>query len=292
MAFNTPILDFNKGGAPAPAAPAAPQFAGANALQQYAVPAPPGAPAGPDYLAAFNQSLGASRSAIQSQLQGALQDIAHSQGLSQQAIGLMPGQLNALYGQAQGQINNDAGFLDQQLKGSGVLSGFTMPSQGAFMQPVQAALANTQAYNQAEVPLLQLGANDSFAKLRSQANNAAIGAQESLNSEDRNALASLAGNQMQNQAAQQNAYYNALVNAAQAQQNYQYGLSTNAANSANQLALYQQENGNQAKSPYLTTDAGNYSAAKLALLKGDAKGFQAIAKRDPGAAAAAASGQF
>lgn len=236
--------------------PGLPQNALSASAMLPGIPPPPGAAAGPDYLSMFNQSLGQSRSAIQSQLQAALGDIANSQGRANQAIGQMPGQLNALYGAAQGQMNSDAGYLQQQLNGSGALSGFTMPSQGAYMQPVHAALSNTEAYNQGEVPLLQLGANDSFAKLRSSANQAAIGAQESLNSEDRNALAGFAGNQMQNQQAMSMAQYNALIGQSQAAQQNQYVLGQQA----NQAAL---ANSQATQSPYLTTDAGNYSQAQL-----------------------------
>jgi len=272
-----------------------PMFMGSptNALQAFSIPPPPGAPAGPNYMNQFQQSLGASRSAIQAQLQSALGDIANSQNLSMQAIGQMPGQLNALYGAAQNQMNSDAGFLQNSLDSSGVLSGFKMPSQQAFMEPVQAALANTQAYNLGEVPLLQLGAQDSFNKLRSQANNAAISAQESLNSEDRNALASMASAQMQDQAQMQNAYYNGLISAAQAAQNNQYALGQGSANTANQLALWQAENPNAGQpSPYLTSDAGNYASALRYLAKQDWTDIAKLQKIDPGAVAAALSGKL
>jgi hypothetical protein len=124
-------------------------FLGALAAQQSA------------YEQALNEGMASARANIQSQLGSVLGDISHREGLAHEAIGTLPGQLNAIYQPATAQV----GALANQLTAAQDASGLThfMPS-AEISAPITAAMTQSLASRQSDVPLLNIAAQAAFAK--------------------------------------------------------------------------------------------------------------------------------
>lgn len=133
--------------------PAAPAAAPAPALPQPEI----------DYMSAFQSALGASRAGVERQFTMANADIAQREGLTNQAVGQLPGQLSSIYQQGDANLMLGAKGLDDAQKASGLAS---YMSAGAQMQPLAAARTNDLSGRQADVPLLRLATQTEFNRQR------------------------------------------------------------------------------------------------------------------------------
>lgn len=122
------------------------------------------------YSAAFQGALNTARGNISQQLGTALADIQQSQQHAQNALGQLPGQVNAVYGQTQGTTNNALAQMAQAQRNSGMTP---LMDTAAFMAPEQAAIAGSHAAQLANQPLLQQGIEQQVANRRAQAQLAA-----------------------------------------------------------------------------------------------------------------------
>jgi len=122
------------------------------------------------YSNAFQSALNTARGNIQQQLGTALGDIQQSQMHAQNALGQLPGQVNAAYAQTQGTTNNALAALTQAQQRAG---NNPLMDASAFMAPEQAAIAGSQAAQLANQPLLNQGIEQMVANRRAQAQLAA-----------------------------------------------------------------------------------------------------------------------
>lgn len=127
-----------------------------NAGTGYAAPTP--AAAAPaklgDYASQYEQSLAASRADIEHQIGSALADINAKEGRSQQAVGLLPGELKGIYAAGNAGLDQNAAALDSAQKASGLTS---FMGAGAQLAPLRSAVAADSAARQADIPLLNIG---------------------------------------------------------------------------------------------------------------------------------------
>lgn len=166
--------------------------------QQYAKPKPAGGllanagegPGGGSYADAFNASLARSRSGIEQQFQSALQDISQREGLANQAVGLLPGQVQGVYDRGDANLTQAQGALDSAQQAANLTS---YAPASAQMAPILAARGQDLAARQADVPLLQLGTQQAFSQQRGSLNQARLGAMGDLDSEERSFTAQRAG---------------------------------------------------------------------------------------------------
>lgn len=192
---------------PAPAPAPAPAAAPPSALSAATAPQ-----AAPDYMALYQQGLQQAKSGISQRLQGDLGYIQQQQGLAGQAIGQLPGGINAAYGQAQTSDQNAENAITAAQKSSGV--GSLMPL-GSYMAPVNAAIAGTQTADLQNVPLLQVAASQQADQERAAAMQGASQDQSALQAQQQD---------FYNQMAQQQAAAKASTDQSngQALQNFVY----------------------------------------------------------------------
>lgn len=128
-----------------------------------AAPAGIAAPGATNYADEYQKALAASSAGIANQFHMALSDIAQREGMANQAVGLLPGQLNDVYNASGANMLNGAASLDAAQKASG-LSSF-MPA-GAQMTPLSAAMGENKATAMSGVPLLALAVKTQMANER------------------------------------------------------------------------------------------------------------------------------
>lgn len=139
---------------------------------------PPGMPPVDDqYVKQFQQNLAASRAQVQRQYDAALADINASEGRATQAVQQMPGMLQGIYGPAAAQIDTDTKNALAAQQGQHLQS-FAGVDQGAT--PVRAAMTSSEASRKADVPLLQLGTQQTFATQRGGLDQARLRAEADL----------------------------------------------------------------------------------------------------------------
>lgn len=143
--------------------------------------APTENPADPnvDYQAAYQAALGESQANIEAQYSAALAELANREGIANQAIDQLPGNLNAIYEPAQASMNQTSQALYQAQQASG-LTPF-LP-QGAEAAPIQAALSGALASRQADVPLLKLSAAGAASQARQSLDQSRMSALSNLSS--------------------------------------------------------------------------------------------------------------
>lgn len=148
------------------------------------------------WLSAYQDALGASRGNIEAQYGAALNEIAQREGLTSQAIGQLPGQLNDIYAPAQAQV----GQLSQTLADAQNKSGLTaLVPAGAEAAPIQAAMTGSLASRQADVPLLNLAAQGEFSKQRQSVASDKANALSQLAQQDASQRASMSANRASDQ---------------------------------------------------------------------------------------------
>lgn len=136
-----------------------------------------------EYMRLFQENLNKSRQNIQSQYATALADISASEGRATQAVQQLPPMLQSIYGGTASEIDAQ-GVASKASQAATGLQSFT--PAGAGVEPIKAAVAGEFASRQADVPLLQLGAQQSFATQRSglgQAQQRALGDVEAQGNE-------------------------------------------------------------------------------------------------------------
>lgn len=174
----------------------------------------------------YQQALAGARSGISQSYANAIADIQNNQRAAGQALGQLPGQVNASYDQALGTI----GSADKAISGAQGAAGLggpapaqigvngAAPSLNAYMQPVIAGIRGSQTADLANVPLLQTGIGQEGARETAIANqdrmnaNTALdqtqmqdAAQQQLAQQAQQAQAALAQQQNQNQNSQASA---------------------------------------------------------------------------------------
>lgn len=174
---------FAKGAGPNPYAGGGQQLSLASAYQ---------APGGGSYDDQFKQSLLKSRAAIDQQFQSALSDISQREGSANQALGLLPGQVQGVYDRGNANLAQAQGTLDTAQKATGLQS---FAPAAAQMAPISAAIGQDLAARQADVPLLKLGSAQVFTQQRGALGQARLGAQDQLDSEERGYAADRAKSQ-------------------------------------------------------------------------------------------------
>lgn len=190
------------------------------------------APNAPNYLNAFQGALGSARSDIAQQLAGALSDIKANQGFAQQALGQLPGQINASYNTANQLMNTGQSAAQAGMNAPGLNAATGANTGGTlnqYMQPERAAIAGEKAGEQANVPLLATGIQQAGSQEAAAANNAALSDYGSLAQQQAQLAgqAQIAG--MNQQAAQQQQQGQNIFSLLQGAQNNKYTLQQLAA---------------------------------------------------------------
>lgn len=237
-------------------------------LSTFAAPAP----AQPDYERQFQSALDQTQAGIASQYGSALSDINAREGLANQAVGLLPGQVTDIYGKGAASLAQQTGALDAAQKASGLTS---YMGAGAETAPLQAAIAQDQSARLADVPLLQLGTAAQFQGQRGALQQARSQATSSASADAANAAAQRQFQAQQAQQAQQFQTQQALqsrqwgVEDAATANQYgidsemrQYAMQQQAA--AEQARAAKAEEGRAILSQYAPTDASAERGAALA----------------------------
>lgn len=153
----------------------------------------------PDYASLYESGLSQARGGIEQQFSMAMKDIAAREGLANKTVGLLPGQLNQIYTDSQGQLVNGIQALDAGQKNAGVHS-FT--TAGQQMAPLVGAIRSNKASDESTVPMMQLAVQTQMAQERGGLNQAHLGALADLASQEASARVA-AAQQTYNAQAQQ-----------------------------------------------------------------------------------------
>lgn len=116
------------------------------------------------YMDAFQANLAKSRANIATQYATALADINAGEGRAKQAIDTLPGMLQGIYGPTAQQIDAETAKSAAAQAKTGLQS---FAPAGTGVEPIKAASAAEFASRKADVPLLHLGSQQSFAGQRS-----------------------------------------------------------------------------------------------------------------------------
>lgn len=130
-----------------------------------------------DYADEYRKSSDAARAGISKQFEIALGDIAAREGAAGAAVGQLPGQLQAIYGQSGETLNQATQALQAAQASSGLTSFMTAQDQ---MAPLQSAIGADQAARMADVPLLQLAMQTEFSRQRAGARSGRADAETSM----------------------------------------------------------------------------------------------------------------
>jgi len=110
-----------------------------------------------------DQALQATQAGVQGQFSKAFADLARREQAANAAINMLPGQVTSIYDRGQGAMTGAMNSLDAAQRSSGLAS--FMPAQ-AQMAPINSAMSMDRTARQADVPLLRIGTQDSFARTR------------------------------------------------------------------------------------------------------------------------------
>lgn len=121
------------------------------------------APGVPNYADEYQRAMTAASAGIANQFHMALSDIAQREGLAQQAVGQLPGQLNQVYSAGAANMMTGAASLDAAQKASGLNS---FMGAGAQMAPLSAAMGENKATAMSSAPLLALAVKTQMANER------------------------------------------------------------------------------------------------------------------------------
>ena len=124
------------------------------------------------YDDAYNQSMAVARGNIQQQIGNALAEINQRQGIANQGLAQLPGQINQNFTQAQQGVQSDVAAMNAQeaaIGGAGTNGTFN-PGDAAA-QPGLAAIAASNAGAQSGVPVLKLAFDNAFSNQRQTVND-------------------------------------------------------------------------------------------------------------------------
>lgn len=172
-------------------------------------------PAPTDYMSLYQKGLNDAKASIAQRLQGDLGYIQQQQALAGQAIGQLPGGINAAYDQAASTNLNAENMITSAQKKSGVGS---LTPLGSYMAPVNAALAGTRTADLQNVPLLSIGAQQEANQERALALQGASQDQSALQAQQMDFYAQQAQAQAAARAQQDAANATALQNYAYSKQ--------------------------------------------------------------------------
>lgn len=142
-----------------------------------AEPDPSLPPVDESYVNQFRQNLASSRANVQRQYDAALAEINASEGRATQAVQQLPGMLQGIYGPAAAQIDADVAKTKAAQTATGLQS---FATAGEGVEPVRAAMASSEASRKADIPLLQLGSQQTFATQRGGLEQARLQAEQDL----------------------------------------------------------------------------------------------------------------
>jgi len=154
-----------------------------------------------DYERQYLESINQSRATIDSQYKAALADVGAREANAQKALGLLPGQVNAVYANGGANLGSAEHALDAGEAAAGI-HGYT--SAADQMAPLQFARSGDQAARIADVPLLNIGAASQFSRERANLAQDQLSAIDQANQEQRQyLLGRMSGQDAQQQALQQ-----------------------------------------------------------------------------------------